>query len=410
MKKIYITINKPFKSDRDYYFDCTVQGAQLSLSEFRRRLGSMVKGYGSLFKAVIRFGFHMDNSDIQHHEVWDSIYPLMYLTRNGGPLFQEVSPHAILKFEYPVLDSIVRFFIDRASHQGIQLEVDAPARQIVTPFLTQGSSISFGGGKDSRLILGILDELGRCPQVYTAYHKGIEGLSNVKTSVPYHGVLANRFMPALMSRAEHLYFGSGLGEVANENPWHQYYDLASSFPTNDFSNLLKQHGIETTVHVPACILPYNIIQKILYERYPDIYKHQYSVEPGVASEKNLHIALLKLHHNIDFSDHCPVRLFIRLLNRFVQDQTAAPENFGKRRVREVINREMRAIIFANQDHKLISPIKAFLPRYWHGEWINCIHTYANPYIEPEFLNIFLDYAPELSDFYSRDTQKLMIAV
>jgi hypothetical protein len=98
-------------------------------------------------------------------------------------------------------------------------------------------------------------------------------------------------MPALMAGGRHFYFGSGLGEVHLQTPWQQYYDWGSPAALAEFSRLLASLGVEMHAHAPAAMLPYNLIQRILFERYPALYAHQRSVARDEPSDKNLHVSL-----------------------------------------------------------------------------------------------------------------------
>ena len=51
---------------------------------------------------VVRFGFQTHGWRLAHHPVWDAIYPLMFLTRNGGPLFGTKHPQARIRVAYPI--------------------------------------------------------------------------------------------------------------------------------------------------------------------------------------------------------------------------------------------------------------------------------------------------------------------
>ncbi len=53
--------------------------------------------YFSLWQSSFRYrcGFTARNFEIQHSELWDSVVPLLHLTRNGGPLFKTDYSRAI---------------------------------------------------------------------------------------------------------------------------------------------------------------------------------------------------------------------------------------------------------------------------------------------------------------------------
>ena len=160
--------------------------------------------------------------------------------------------------------------------------------------------------------------------------------------------------------------------------------------------MLKSFGVNMDLVPPASVLPYNLIQRILHDRYPDLYRYQRSVRKEQPNEKNLQVSLLKIYCGIDFSDQCSDTLFRSLLKKFVKAQTTRPHDFGLHRYRRVINLEMRAIIFNKQDDRLFSGLRA-IPVDWEGKWIDYIHTYVHPDINPEFLEIYREYAPVLQD-------------
>lgn len=48
----------------------------------------------------LTLGIHSTNFDIPHHEFWDTFYPLMFITRNGGPVFGSDHLYVNVKFDY----------------------------------------------------------------------------------------------------------------------------------------------------------------------------------------------------------------------------------------------------------------------------------------------------------------------
>jgi hypothetical protein len=191
-------------------------------------------------------------------------------------------------------------------------------------------------------------------------------------------------------------FGSGLGGVAHETPWQRYYDWGSRHWLEEMSMMLKSLGVDMDLVPPASVLPYNRIQKILHQRYPDLYRHQISVRKEQPNEKNLHVSLLKMHGGIDFTDHCSEALFRSLLRKFFKAQIARPRGFGLHRYRKIIDLEMRAIIFNQRHHPLFSGLGE-IPENWEGNWIDCIHPYVYPDIDPAFLEIYAEYATTLQE-------------
>jgi hypothetical protein len=201
-------------------------------------------------------------------------------------------------------------------------------------------------------------------------------------------------MPALMSGYEHIHIGSGLGEAHLNIPWQQYYDYGSPEGQDQLSALLRQLGTPVRLHALACVLPYNLIQQILYVRYPELYAHQVSVRVGERSEKNLHVALLKLYHGIGFHNECSDDLFRGLLKSFVEQRLGNPDDFGHNNHREVINREMMAIIWHHREHPLMSSVRDRIPSSWEGKWIDFVHAYVDRRIPADVMDIYHQYASD----------------
>jgi hypothetical protein len=163
------------------------------------------------------------------------------------------------------------------------------------------------------------------------------------------------------------------------------------------SALLVELGVETEIRGPAVVLPYNITQRILHDRYPELYAGQISTKADVATEKNLHVALLKLYHDLPYTDRIGEPLFRELLQRYVAAQLADPADFGARNHREVINREMRAIIWRRRDDAALSSVRDDIPPEWDGAWIDYIHTYAEPDLDAQSLDVFRQYAQTVDE-------------
>lgn len=392
---ILIEFFPPIKSSSRYEFRCIVSGKKTTFAELTHRVKSTARGYGSLFRSVFRFGFEAVNFEIPHNELWDSIYPLMWLIHMGGPLFRTEYSSAQIHFHYPIHKLIKDFYIKRAENFGFHIEVSGPEFDKSFDLSTYGSTLAFGGGKDSRMLYGALCEIGMDPVIYTAGKGNTPDIPEARISIPISGRMSDRVIAALMACPKTYYCGNALGEAKRETPWQQYYDWTSPRPLKEMSSFLQSIGLDTNLMSPVSVLPQNLIQKILYERYPDLYRHQVSVPPEAPTEKNLHVALLKRYHDIDFSDHCSLPLFKRLLAEFVARQTNDPDNFGYRQHREVINREMRSIIYHFKEDGDFTGVRSLVPDDWRGEWINYIHTYVYPEIDRDLLNIYKQYADDI---------------
>lgn len=388
-----IEVRKPVRTETRYEHHCIVRPGRSP----RPRLLRLSSGGAGERPTELRFGFRALNFAIRHHEVWDGLYPLFYLTRNGGPLFGTPHDLARIRFAYPISAAVRDFYVQRAADFGFEIVVEAPTLEARLDEPTAGHVLAFGGGKDSRLVLGLLRELGRDPLVITAGAANAHDLPDALVVEPLTDALADRVMPSLMALGRHFSYGSGLGEVHLETPWQQYYDMGSPRSLAQLSALMASLGIETHAHAPAAGLPYNLTQRILHDRYPDLHAGQVSVRRGMGSEKNLHVSLLKLMHGISFEDHCDEPLFRKILARFVGRQTDEPLAFGYRNHRETINREMRAIIWRHRDHPLMSGVRERVPPDWDGPWIDYVHTYAWPSPDPAWLAIYAQHAPMVDE-------------
>jgi hypothetical protein len=372
---LHITVQKPAKSESSYRFAIDV------IDPKGRR-------------STIKIGIEKTNFTIRHAPVWDTYYPLMFITRNGGPLYRTVHSEATIRFDYEASRQIVEFFKRRAANFALTIDVASPMAEIGLDAQTAGELLLFGGGKDSRLLLGMLRETGSDPVVVSAngdrYAADVEGariFSTVNSSMP------NRIVPALMMLPKTIYHGAALGEVHETTPWHQYMDISTPFALAETSALLKSLGIDTTFEVPLAILPYNVVQRILAARYPELYKHQKSVNRNSRQNKTLHVALCKIYHGLDALDCCDPDVLHSLAAAFVDTMTAAPENvWGYRRNYEVIAREIRSILLRVFSHKQF-PLS--VPSDWDEDWIDHIHSYIAPSVDRRFTRIYRQYAEEL---------------
>ena len=349
----------------------------------------------SPFRDHLRFGFRAVNFRIAHHEVWDSVFPLMFLTRNGGPLFNRGHDTATIRVHYPVLEPVRAFYVRRAAAMGLDVTIEADTFERTYDIAGTGSIQTFGGGKESRLLFGLLRELGRTPRVATggASHAPRD-LQAVEVSEPLWGALAERVMPALMSGAAEVYFGGSLGEAFRQCPWHQYYDMASPEGQRELSGLLQSLGVAVSLTGPLVVLPPNLVQRLLSTRYPELAAHQASVPVEQRSEKNLHVALIKLHHGLSFDRHCSAHLFGSTARRFVDQKLARPDDFGFHNFREIFHREMMAILARHRTHPLLGNLGERVPPDWDGSWIDTVHTWVQPQVEPAMLDIFRTEATE----------------
>jgi len=388
-----ITVLPPTKTESLYEFRCNVRVAPSTLQRIRRRVTATAADGRQRW----RFGYRTLGWDIRHHEIWDGFYPLFFLTRRGGPLFATEHDRARIRFSYPISESVRDFFIRRARELGEHIEVEAELADLRFDGPTDGHVLAFGGGKDSRLILGLLRETGVEPTVITtrgAYVSDVPGALEIKALYP---VLTDRIMSSFMHLGRHLYFGTALGEAHLESPWHGDYDIAATSARRELSALFDALGAEMHIHAPVTVLPYNLIQWILSQRYPGLYAHQSSTRLGAASEKSLHIALLRLYRGLDHTYRIDEALFEELLAEFVTAQLERPNDFGVRNVRELVHREMRGIIWRKREHPVMAAVGDRIPAHWDEPWIDYIHTYADPGIDPAWLAVYREYAATVDE-------------
>jgi hypothetical protein len=260
-----------------------------------------------------------------------------------------------------------------------------------------GDVLAFGGGKDSRLMLGLLREMGLDPTIITAKGANAVDLPEAQVTESIHGALADRIMPSFMAMGRRFWFGATIGDVHRETPWHQHYDLAAPEPLAALSTLLRSLGSDTEMLVPLTMVPYNIIQRILHDRYPDLYLHQVSTRPGAHNEKSLHIALIKLANGYSFEDQCSESVFVQMLERFVSRQTHDPTGFGYRNRRMTVNLEMRAIIWRHRDDDRFVAVRDRIPSDWEAAWIDYLHPYAAQQQDPAFMRTYHQYAPTVDE-------------
>jgi len=316
-----IDVQVPLRTTTAYEFTCEVRPRRSLRQRLSRHRGDVPTGSSEL-----RFGYHATNFEIEHHDAWDGFYALYFLTRNGGPLFARGYDRAHIRLHFPVATVVRRFFIRRAADFGIDITVEAPTAPLRLDRPTRGHVLAFGGGKDSRLILGLLHESGVEPEVITSMPARASDIPAALVTKSVHGAIADRLMPGLMRLPRHFYYGGGLGEVQLRTPWQQHYDIASRTGRDQLAGLLATLGAEIEVHAPTVVLPANLAQRILYERYPELFAGQQSTRPEAQSNKNLHVALIRMLHGLPLQDGMDAALFGRLLGITNHDQWEATES------------------------------------------------------------------------------------
>jgi len=371
-----------------------IQTPEKTAQRYVFTLGITVPGKGPVQSKI---GIKETNFDIPHHVFWDSFLPLMFLSRNGGPLFNKPVPRGRIRADFPLEAGVARFFIQRARQMGVEMEIDSPlVDRVHDDAPTGGDVLLFGGGKDSRLLLGTLREVGLSPRVISArgtlYATDIPGCLCFET---LNFSMPNRIVPALMLRPQNLYYGGGFPEVHLHHPWQQHYDISAYAALRATSDLLKSAGFDITLHAPQNVLPHNLTQRILADRYPDLHAGQISVEPHQASDKNLHVSLLRRYHGLPTGHHCNPELFGQMLEGFMTHALSDAPQFGFQNNREAVEREMRSIIFRLHSQGRISlPAGLAPPADWDAPWIDFIHPHGNPDTASRLMEIYRCHADD----------------
>ncbi len=392
---LIIDVGPPLRTDDRYEFECHIRRQRpMHRRLLRPRSAPTVP---ARIPPVVRFGFQTHGWRIEHHPVWDAVYPLMALTRNGGPLFGARQRSAAIRLRYPTPAVVREFFVRRAHDLGVEVTIESGDASASFDGATAEHVVAFGGGKESRAILGMLRETGHAPLVVSTWARNVADLPAALVSDPVAGGIVDRIMPALMRRGSHLYLGGTMGGSHRVTPWHRYYDVSAPAALRETSALLAALGLPTRLHAPLAIAPPNIGQWVLHDRYPELFRHQYSTRDGRPSEKNLHVALCRAHHGIPYHQHCPPELFARLLDRFVTRELRAPDDFGQRREREVISREMRAIIHRHREEPPFAGVRGRIPDEWAGDWVDMLHSYVDPEPDPAMTAILARYATPIDE-------------
>ena len=81
---IRLDVHPPIRTADRYEFHCTIAGRPLTPATAARRVRALAGGWLSPFRDHLRFGFRAVNFRIAHHDIWDSVFPLMFLTRESA--------------------------------------------------------------------------------------------------------------------------------------------------------------------------------------------------------------------------------------------------------------------------------------------------------------------------------------
>ncbi len=366
-------VNTPEKSKNSYYFT-----------------------YYSKVGKNRRFGFHIEE-DIPHGSVWDTLYPLMFITRNGGPVFNK-RDEVEISFKYPVVSAVVDVMVERCRLQGVQLEVTAPSEIEATaePPLWD-CVVSFGGGKESSLNCGVARELGYSPIMLMGTPEPSVPAKrwtwpDMRFFTPCNKGVSDRLIVQLMCGAT-VYHGSCLDDSMRSEPWHQYYDIGSQEGWSQINSMFERLGIERKVITPLECLPCAQVPRILCSRYPDVASKRRSVDNYSGSEKKMHVSLCEMTGSISPLDHCSPGALATLVKGFVKKYVA--EDYGKRDARLLARDGMCAMLYHLRDHEYLSPVRGLIRDEWERRFIHLGHFYKN--VPKQFEEIFRKYLEESPD-------------
>jgi hypothetical protein len=343
-----------------------------------------------------RFGFQA-KFEIPHGSFWDTLYPLMWLTRNGGPVFNKRDEVKIV-FEYPIVVEVYHLMKERCELQGINLTIDAPSHikaDASEPLFD--CVVGFGGGKESSLNCGVTRELGYSPRMMMGSRRPSTPAKrwdwdDMVWIIPINKGVTDRLLPQLMC-GRVLYHGSCLDDSMKTTPWHQYYDIGSQESWNMMNALFKSLGIDRTVYTPLECLPCAQIPNILCQRYPEVAEKRKSVDDFSFGEKNMHVSLCEMIGGIDPAFHCKPSDLVLLVERFIDKYNA--EDFGKRDARYLARDGMCAMLYHLREHEYLKPIRNRIKDEWKREFIHRGHFYKN--VPKEFEEIFREYLEESPD-------------
>lgn len=369
------TIIKPHKSKHEYRFSFYAKEKKTKLRHF---------------------GFKAD-FEIPHGSIWDTLYPLMWLTRNGGPVFNKIS-YVTLRFEYPIVAEVVKVMKARCKMQGIRLNVESPGViEAAAEKPVFDCVVGFGGGKESSLNCGIARELGYSPRMMMGSRVPATPAKrwdwdDMVFTIPINKGVSDRLLPQLMC-GKILYHGSCLDDTMKTSPWHQYYDIGCQESWDTMNAMFKSLGIERTVYTPLECLPCAQIPNILCKRYPEVAKKRLSVQAHHAGEKNMHVSLCEMMGGIDPTNHCRPDLLVELVGQFINKYNS--ENYGKRDARLLARDGMCAMLYHLREHEYLKSIRYKIKSAWKREFIHKGHFYKS--VPKEWEGIIREYVEESPD-------------
>lgn len=351
-------------------------------------------------KKVRNFGFRTDEFEIPHGSVWDTLYPLIYLTRNGGPVYLKYDEVKVV-FQYPVVKEFVELMKRRCKSQGVRLEVEAPAEiEATAEAPVWNTVVGFGGGKESSLNCGITKELGYSPTMLMGSPKPPTprkrwDWDDVVFFIPINKGIVDRLIVQMMCGGT-LYHGSSLDDTWHTIPWQQYYDIGTAESLTALNDTFTKTGIDRKVIAPLRCLPCAQIPKILCDRYPEVGAKRESVNKSARNEKNMHVSLCEMMGDVSILEHCSPELLVILAREFIPKCN----DYGQRNGRMVARLGMCSMLYHLRDHEYLKPIRSLIPDSWDRRFIHYGHFYKN--VPKEFEEIFREYLEESPDGTNED--------
>lgn len=335
------------------------------------------------------FGLTTETFAIPHDVLWDTVYPLIYMTRMGGPIYS-LHKKATLIFQYPIVKAVAKMIIARCRQQGFELRIEAPGEILPgpTPFIWD-NVVGFGGGKESSLMAGITRELGLKPQMMM----GTKGAGpcakrwdwdDITFFNPIGKGTCDRLIIQMMC-GKTVYHGAELESNWEHTPWHYYYDIGVQECWDVWNKVFSYLGVDRRVLVPLQVLSCAQMPKVLCNRYPEIARVRKSVD-RVNTLKNFHVALCEMTSGIDFRDHIPLAVFTAQAASFIPEA----ENYGFRMARYITYKGICSMLYHNRDNKLLSGLD--IKDEWDYRFIHYGHYYRGT--PPEFREILEQYVPD----------------
>ena len=86
-----------------------------------------------------------------------------------------------------------------------------------------------------------------------------------------------------------------------------------------------------------------------------------------------------------------------MFKKLVRHATSDPTDYGYHNRRLPVHMEMRAIIWRHRDDELLEPVRDQIAPEWESDWIDYIHPYVLPNLDPEWMAVYREYAPTIDE-------------